>query len=121
MADSDCCKVSQGGLLNVVYLYVWCGLKGYWVSCMVEAGSLRDYRWAGNRRAYTEACLCPWPHFDQHSGPSCIRQAPWDHPALRGELLYSAAIARIRVNNIRATESATFWLFTCSTVQIRTT
>ena len=70
-------KVSQGGLLNVVCLYLWCGLKGYWVSCVAEAGSLRDYCWAGNRqsREYTEACLCPWPHFDQRQGPSCIRLA----------------------------------------------
>lgn len=102
----------------MVCLYLWCGLKGYWVSCAVEAGSLGDYRWAGNRqcREYTEACLCPWPHFDQRPGPSCIRQAPRDQLALRGELRYSTARARIRVNNIRAVETRIFWLFTCSTV-----
>lgn len=107
----------------MVCLYLWCGLKGYWVSCVVEAGSLGDYRWAGNRqrREYTEACLCPWPHFDQSQGPSCIRQAPRDQLSLRGELLYSTARARIRVNNIRAAETLTFWLFTCSTVLNRTT
>lgn len=110
-------KVSQGGLLNAVCLYLWCGLKGYWVSCVVEAGSLGDYRWAGNcqRKEYTEACLCPWPHFDQRPGPSCICQAPRDQLTLRGELLYSPARARIRVNNIRAAETRTFWLFTFAT------
>lgn len=84
-------KVSQGGLLNAVCLYLWCGLKGYWVSCVVEAGSLGDYCWAGNRQRteYTEACLCCWPLSDHCPGLSCIHQAPWDQPALGGELLNS--------------------------------
>jgi len=74
---------------------------------VVEAGSLGDYRWAGNRRhrGLTEACLCPWPHFDQCPEPSCIRQSPREQLALRGELLYSTARAWIRVNNIRAAEN----------------
>ncbi len=80
-------EVSQGGLLNVVCLYLWCRPKGYWVSCAVEAGSQGDYRWAGNRqrREYTEACLCPWPHFDQSSGPFLHWSGPRDSLALRGE------------------------------------
>lgn len=66
-------------------------LKGYWVSCAVEAGSLRDYCWAGNRlrREYTEARLCSRPLSDHCPGLSCIHQAPRDRPALGGELLNS--------------------------------
>lgn len=106
----------------MVCLYLWCGLRGYWVSCAVEAGSQGDYHRAGNRllREYTEAWLCPWPHFDQRPGPSCIRQAPRDQLALRGELLYSTTRDRIRENEHQSSRNPGIWLFTCSTVPSHT-
>lgn len=55
-----------------------------------------------------------WP------APSCIRQAHWDQLTLRGELLYSAAKARISINNIRAAETLTCWLFTCALLSCTT-